>query len=275
MQQLEDVVRQEWGRLVALLLSQFRRLDLVEDALGDAVEAASRTWPVDGAPDKPAAWLLTAARRRVVDRLRTEEVARRKEPLLRTDAEHVVDDGVQRTTVAAAGRRRNEELAGRQAHQHRIGIELCGGVEVHGDAVDGAVGADDRTDRRVGAGDGGPGRHGDVARPGVGGDVARAAALGGMDAARAVARLAAHVLRILATRHQLGVGGIVETAGDILVALRAVLGADELRAGNLGRHHHRAIHHHAGDEQQSPEGRAAEDNGISGTTGPRDHGEID
>ncbi len=87
MQELEEVVRQEWGRLVALLLSQFRRLDLVEDALGDAVEAASRTWPVDGAPDKPAAWLLTAARRRVIDRLRTEDVARRKEPLLRTDAE--------------------------------------------------------------------------------------------------------------------------------------------------------------------------------------------
>lgn len=87
MEELEDVVREEWGRLVALLLAQFRRLDLVEDALGDAVEAASRTWPVDGAPDRPAAWLLTAARRRVVDRLRTEEVARRKEPLLRTDAE--------------------------------------------------------------------------------------------------------------------------------------------------------------------------------------------
>ena len=39
---------------MALLLSQFRRLDLVEDALGDAVEAASRTWPVDGTPDNPA-----------------------------------------------------------------------------------------------------------------------------------------------------------------------------------------------------------------------------
>lgn len=87
MDDLERVVQQEWGRLVALLLSQFRRLDLVEDALGDAVESASRTWPVDGAPDKPAAWLLTAARRRVLDRLRTEEVARRKLPVLLTDAE--------------------------------------------------------------------------------------------------------------------------------------------------------------------------------------------
>src|SRR5690349_8799517 len=85
---LTDVVRAEWGRLVALLLAQFRRLDLVEDALGDAVEAASRTWPTDGVPTNPAAWLMTAARRRVLDRLRTEDVARRKQPLLLVDAEH-------------------------------------------------------------------------------------------------------------------------------------------------------------------------------------------
>ena len=87
MTQLEDVVRQEWGRLVAQLLSQFRRLDLVEDALGDAVEAATRTWPTDGTPGNPAGWLMTAARRRVLDRLRTAEVARHKEPLLTIDAE--------------------------------------------------------------------------------------------------------------------------------------------------------------------------------------------
>ena len=87
MEHLERVVRQEWGRLVALLLSQFRRLDLVEDALGDAVEAASRVWPVEGPPDNPTGWLLTAARRRVLDRLRTEQVARRTLPLIRTDLE--------------------------------------------------------------------------------------------------------------------------------------------------------------------------------------------
>lgn len=97
---LEQVVREEWGRLVALLLAQFRRLDLVEDALGDAVEAASRTWPVEGAPDNPPAWLLTAARRRVLDRLRTEQVARRKEPLLLIDAAHRQEGG---RTMADAG----------------------------------------------------------------------------------------------------------------------------------------------------------------------------
>jgi predicted RNA polymerase sigma factor len=84
---LERVVREEWGRLVALLLSHFRRLDLVEDALADAVEAASRTWPAEGVPANPAGWLMTAAKRRVIDRLRTEEVAARKQPVLVTDAE--------------------------------------------------------------------------------------------------------------------------------------------------------------------------------------------
>ncbi|MCE1180305.1 MAG: RNA polymerase subunit sigma-24 [Micrococcales bacterium] len=79
---LESVVREEWGRLIALLLARYRRLDLVEDALGDAVEAAARTWPVDGMPREPAGWLLTAARRRVIDRLRAEVMAQRKEPLL-------------------------------------------------------------------------------------------------------------------------------------------------------------------------------------------------
>jgi RNA polymerase sigma-70 factor (ECF subfamily) len=84
---LATVVREEWGRLTSLLIAQFRRLDLVEDALADAVEAAARRWPEDGAPDNPPAWLMTSARRRVVDRLRAEAMAQRKAPLLITDVE--------------------------------------------------------------------------------------------------------------------------------------------------------------------------------------------
>lgn len=74
--------------MVALLLARYRRLDLVEDALGDAVEAATRRWPQDGPPDNPAGWLYTAAGRRVVDRLRTEAMHRRRVPLLVTEAQH-------------------------------------------------------------------------------------------------------------------------------------------------------------------------------------------
>jgi predicted RNA polymerase sigma factor len=82
-----EVWRDEWGRVLALPVAQYRRLDLAEDALADAFEAATRTWPSRGAPANPAAWLLTAARRRVVDRLRAEAVAVRRHPLLQVQAE--------------------------------------------------------------------------------------------------------------------------------------------------------------------------------------------
>ncbi|TDE94872.1 RNA polymerase subunit sigma-24 [Occultella glacieicola] len=84
---LVRVVREEWGRLVALLLARYRRLDLVEDALGDAVEAAARAWPADGVPANPAGWLNTAASRRVLDRLRAEAMQQRRAPLLVTEVE--------------------------------------------------------------------------------------------------------------------------------------------------------------------------------------------
>ena len=81
------VWRDEWGRLLALLVAQYRRLDLAEDGLGDAFESAARTWPRDGVPTNAAAWLLTAARRRVIDRLRTEAVAARTLPALAVEAD--------------------------------------------------------------------------------------------------------------------------------------------------------------------------------------------
>lgn len=90
---LEAVVREQWGRLTSLLLAQYRRLDLVEDALGDAVEAAARRWPSSGPPDNPAAWLLTTARRRVLDRMRAESMAHRKAALLVTDVVRQGDQG--------------------------------------------------------------------------------------------------------------------------------------------------------------------------------------
>lgn len=82
----ETLLRDEWGRLLALLVAQFRRLDLAEEGLADAFEAAARRWPLDGEPDNGPAWLLTTARRRIVDRMRSEEVLARKMPLLAVDA---------------------------------------------------------------------------------------------------------------------------------------------------------------------------------------------
>ncbi|MEO5850986.1 MAG: DUF6596 domain-containing protein [Nocardioides sp.] len=86
-QDLAEVWRGEWGRLLALLAAQYRRLDLAEDGLADAFEAAARTWPRDGVPANPPGWLLTTARRRVIDRLRAEAVAVRTLPRLAVEAE--------------------------------------------------------------------------------------------------------------------------------------------------------------------------------------------
>ncbi|HYG92307.1 MAG TPA: DUF6596 domain-containing protein [Nocardioides sp.] len=73
--------------MLALLVARFRRLDLAEDGLADAFEAAARTWPTEGVPSNPAAWLVTTARRRVLDRLRHEGVLARSMPLLTVEAE--------------------------------------------------------------------------------------------------------------------------------------------------------------------------------------------
>ncbi len=68
-------------------MARYRRLDLAEDGLADAFEAAARTWPTDGVPTNPAAWLLTAARHRILDRLRAEAVHARKLPILAVETE--------------------------------------------------------------------------------------------------------------------------------------------------------------------------------------------
>lgn len=79
---VERLFREEWGRLLSLLVGRTRRLDLAEDALGDAFARAAERWPDDGVPANPAGWLYTTAHRRVVGRLRSEAVAGRKAPLL-------------------------------------------------------------------------------------------------------------------------------------------------------------------------------------------------
>lgn len=73
----ETAARDAYGRLVATLCRSTRDLAAAEDALGDAFARALETWPRDGVPDVPAAWLLTTARRRLTDAARHSEVAQR------------------------------------------------------------------------------------------------------------------------------------------------------------------------------------------------------
>lgn len=73
-QAAEVAARASYGRLVAYLAARWRDLARAEDALGDSLVAALETWPRTGVPDKPEAWLLTVARRRLVDGARHVKV---------------------------------------------------------------------------------------------------------------------------------------------------------------------------------------------------------
>jgi RNA polymerase sigma-70 factor (ECF subfamily) len=74
------VFRQESGRAVATLIRILGDFDLAEDAVQEAFAVALETWPRDGAPDNPGAWIVRTARNRAIDRLRRE---RRYEDKLR------------------------------------------------------------------------------------------------------------------------------------------------------------------------------------------------
>jgi RNA polymerase sigma-70 factor (ECF subfamily) len=65
---------EEWGRLVASLIGYTGDWDLAEECAQEAFTLAWRTWPRDGVPDRPGAWLLTAARHRALDRLRRDRL---------------------------------------------------------------------------------------------------------------------------------------------------------------------------------------------------------
>jgi RNA polymerase sigma-70 factor (ECF subfamily) len=65
--------------VLAILIGILGDFDLAEDALQDAVVAATSPWPDDGIPDNPAGWLVTTARRKAIDRLRSTAARDRRQ----------------------------------------------------------------------------------------------------------------------------------------------------------------------------------------------------
>ena len=74
----DAVARRSYGKLVAFLAARTRDVASVEDALAEAFASALTDWPKNGCPANPEGWLLTAARRKLIDfarRRRTGEAA--------------------------------------------------------------------------------------------------------------------------------------------------------------------------------------------------------
>jgi predicted RNA polymerase sigma factor len=79
---IEAVARDSYGRLVAYLASRTGDIAGAQDALSEALVAALETWPTNGVPDKPEAWLMRVARNRLIDASRREQTRREAGPLL-------------------------------------------------------------------------------------------------------------------------------------------------------------------------------------------------
>src|SRR5205085_2927568 len=75
---IEQVFREERARVLAALVRSIGDFELAEDALQEAFASALVHWERGGPPDAPAAWLLTVARHRAIDRLRHQRTGEAK-----------------------------------------------------------------------------------------------------------------------------------------------------------------------------------------------------
>jgi RNA polymerase sigma-70 factor (ECF subfamily) len=76
-QALDRLAREERGRLLSALIARLQDFQLAEDALQDAMESAVTHWGRSGIPSSPLGWLLRAAYRKALDRIRSRRTADR------------------------------------------------------------------------------------------------------------------------------------------------------------------------------------------------------
>jgi RNA polymerase sigma-70 factor (ECF subfamily) len=94
---LEQVFREQWGRVLAALIGFLGDFDLAEEATQEAFAIAAERWPRDGAPSNPGTWLVTTARNRAIDRIRRDRTLAAKTRLL--EVPEAVEDPMDEETT--------------------------------------------------------------------------------------------------------------------------------------------------------------------------------
>ena len=92
---LDQVFREEWGRVLAALIGFLGDFELAEEAAQEAFAIAAERWPRDGAPNHPAAWLIATARNRAINRIRLDRTLAAKTRLL--EVPEAVEDTMDET----------------------------------------------------------------------------------------------------------------------------------------------------------------------------------
>ncbi|MFL6200866.1 MAG: RNA polymerase sigma factor, partial [Thermoanaerobaculia bacterium] len=99
---IDAVWRIESARLIAGLARIVRDVGVAEELAQDALVAALETWPQAGVPDNPAAWLMTTAKNRALDRLRQRKLHAEKEDELTREIEDLLADAQPRVDAVLA-----------------------------------------------------------------------------------------------------------------------------------------------------------------------------
>jgi RNA polymerase sigma-70 factor, ECF subfamily len=86
---LEQVFREEHGRIISSLIRLSGSFDLAEESLQEAFASAVTSWEQDGPPRNPGAWLTTVAHRKLLDALRREKTRSEKQPELEYEIERL------------------------------------------------------------------------------------------------------------------------------------------------------------------------------------------
>jgi RNA polymerase sigma factor (sigma-70 family) len=86
----EHLLRDLAPQVLGSLMRRYRDFAACEDAVQDALIAASRQWPRDGRPDNPRGWLIQVASRRMVDQIRSDSARRQREHAAALDLGQIV-----------------------------------------------------------------------------------------------------------------------------------------------------------------------------------------
>ena len=100
---IEDLLREFAPRVLAALVRRHGQFDACEDAVQEALLAATLQWPDEGVPERPRSWLLTVASHALVDAWRADNARRRRETAAALDPTgHAPAGGLTTAQIAAA-----------------------------------------------------------------------------------------------------------------------------------------------------------------------------
>jgi RNA polymerase sigma-70 factor (ECF subfamily) len=96
---VDEVFREQWGRVLATLAGLLGDIELAEDAAQEAFAIAAERWPRDGEPANPTGWLISTARNRAIDRIRRQKTLTRKTEELGRELAEMPEEAMTETTV--------------------------------------------------------------------------------------------------------------------------------------------------------------------------------